>query len=116
MLAYQVNFLNVRNNVDWYQVFRLTTNGTTPLDLNGVVLKMQVRSAADNSIVLDLELGDGLLMIDAADGKFAINVDHLVMKQVAPGNYKQDLVMDRSGASQIVWEGKCRVKPGVTEL
>lgn len=114
--VYTVNFNKVRKNVDWYQVFRLTSDGTLPVTLVGATLKMQVRPVTGGPPVLDLSLGSGLMILDAADGRFAINVDHTLMETVPVGTYSHDLVLDRSGFSQLVWEGKAKIKPGVTDI
>lgn len=116
---YIVNFKKVRRNVDFYKIITFKQDATTPLDIGGASFKMQVKPkiGTNPAAILTLTLGDGLsLTSDGTDGKLTILVDHLVMKTKALGSYKYDLVMIRSGASEVVMEGSFKIVDGVTEL
>ena len=112
-----VNFLKVRNNVDFRYVVSLT-DGEDALDITTASFFMQVvPKLGTATVVLDLSLGDGLeLFTDGTDGKLVINVDHLVMVDIPVGNYKYDLVMVRGALSEVVIEGTMKIRAGVTEL
>ena len=62
-------------------------------------------------------MGAGLrLVTDGTDGKFAIDVQHTVMETVPVGSYKYDLVLDRSGATEVLMEGSIKIVAGVTDI
>lgn len=117
-MTYGVNFKKVRKNVDWWQVFHLTTDGTAPIDLSTAVLRMTVvPKLGTPTPVLSLSLGSGLrLVTDGTDGKFAIDVAHTAMEAVPVGSYKYDLVLDRAGASEVLMEGSVKIVAGVTDI
>jgi hypothetical protein len=127
MAAYTVNFKRVRKNVDWYTVWRFTTDGTTPLDLTGADFHMDVRPRIGEPPVLELNLEAAIpdpqdafaglvFATDGSDGELILLVDHTVMADVAVGSYRYDLVIIRNGISEVLAEGSIRVVEGVTEL
>lgn len=112
-----VNFLVLYNNVDWHRVVTLTDGAGDPVDISTATFFMEVRPSLGGDPVLDLALGSGFsLFTNGADGKLLLHVDHLLMEAVTPGGYKYDLVMVRSGVSEIVMRGTIKVKAGVTDL
>ena len=119
-MTYSVNFNRVRKNVDLYKVFRLTTPGTPPAPLpfkSGIALKMQIkRVIGDQTPILTLTLGNGLTIVDGDDGRFAVDLDSATLSGLPDGTFKHDLVLERYGHSEVVWEGKFKIKSGVTQL
>ena len=115
MGVYTVNFKRVHKNVDWRQVFKITSDGTTPINISAATFKMTI--ASSGTTLMTLTLGSGLALVtDGTDGKLRIDVNHLVMETVAVGSYKYDLVMSRGAASEIVMEGTIKVIAGVTDI
>ena len=43
-------------------------------------------------------------------------VQHTVMETVPVGSYKYDLVLDRSGATEVLMEGSIKIVAGVTDI
>lgn len=118
--VYTVNFNKVRNNVDFRHVVTLT-DGTDPVDVSAADFYMDVVPKIGTATpILELESTGGSpeisLFTDGSDGKVVIHVDHLVMEALTPGSYKYDLVMIRSGVSEVVMEGNFKIKDGVTDL
>lgn len=114
---YTVNFNRVRRNVDFRHVVTLT-DGTNPIDISQATFFMDVvPKLGTPTPILELSLGSGLeFSTNGSDGKLIINVDHLVMETKASGSYKYDLVMVRSGVSEIVMEGSLKIVAGVTDI
>lgn len=115
--VYTVNFNKVRKNVDFRHVVTLT-DGTNPINIATATFFMDVvPKLGTPTPILSLSLGSGLsLFTDGSDGKLLIEVDHLVMEGKAVGSYKYDLIMVRSGVSEVVMEGNFKIKAGVTDL
>lgn len=119
---YVVNFLKVRNNVDFYRTFTIkskdSNNVVAPIDLSSATLFMKWRDALDAAAtpVVSLAVGTGITKVDAVEGKISILVDSEDMKAIAPGKYKYDLVMVRSGLSETIMEGYLKIVSGVTGL
>lgn len=118
--VYTVNFNKVRKNVDFRYVVTLTDGATTPapIDISSATFFMDVvPKIGTPTPILSLALGSGLsLFSDGTDGKLLIHVDSSVMEGKAVGSYKYDLVMVRSGVSEVVMEGNFKIKAGVTDL
>lgn len=113
----QVNFLKVRNNVDFRFIIPFTSDGTNALDLSGSTFRMDVIPAAGGDPILELALGSGLsFFTDGTDGKLLINVDKAVMKLKTPGSYKYDLVMTTGAVDVVICEGSIKIKAGVTDV
>jgi hypothetical protein len=120
MYAYKVDFNRVHNNADWWQSFKLTTDGTTPIDLGGAIFSMTLvpklgAATVDNTFAFTMDTGLQLTT-DGSDGLFSINIDHTVMETIPPGTYKYDMILDRSGASQVLMEGVVKIIDGVTDI
>lgn len=117
---YTVNFLKVRNNVDFYRTFTLKSKDeadvVAPIDLSSATLFMQWKPSLGGDAVVSLAVGSGISKTDAAAGKIAVLVDSEVMKTITPGKYKYDLVLVRSGLSETVMEGFLKIVEGPTEL
>jgi len=115
--VYTVNFNKVRKNVDFRHVVTLT-DGTDPINLTGATFFMDVvPKLGTPTPILSLSLGSGIsLLTDGTDGKILLMVDSSVMEGKAVGSYKYDLIMVRSGVSEVVMEGNFKIKPGVTDL
>lgn len=119
---YVVNFLKVRNNVDFYRTFTIkskdSNNVVAAIDLSSATLFMKWRDALDATAtpVVSLAVGTGITKVDAVEGKISILVDSEDMKAIAPGKYKYDLVMVRSGLSETIMEGYLKIVSGVTGL
>jgi hypothetical protein len=45
----------------------------SPIDLTGVLIKMQIKTEANGKIIKDLSIGNGITIIDALNGKFKID-------------------------------------------
>lgn len=116
MSVTQVNFLKVRNNVDFRFVIPFT-NGDDPLDLSASTFRMDVVPAAGGDPILELALGSGLAFFtDGSDGKLMIDVDKAVMKTKSPGSYKYDIVMTTGSVDVTLIEGSIKIKAGVTDV
>lgn len=115
---YTVNFNAVYNNVDFRVVVTLNDAAGDPVDINTANFYMDVvPKIGTPTPILELETGGEIsLFSDGSDGKLVIHVDHLVMEPLVPGSYKYDLVMDRSGTSEIVMRGNFKIKAGVTDI
>lgn len=119
---YTVNFLKVRNNVDFYRTFTLKSKDEddviAPINLASATLFMKWRPALDLTAtpVVSLAVGTGISKTDSANGKLSVLIDSAVMALIAPGKYKYDLVLVRAGLSETVMEGYVKVVQGATSL
>ncbi len=118
---YTVNFLRVRNNVDFYRIFTIKSKASpsadpVAIDLSSATLFMKWKPALGGSPVVSLAVGTGITKLDAAAGKISVLIDSADMADIAAGKYKYDLVMVRSGLSETIMEGYVKVVDGVTAL
>lgn len=120
MNATTVNFLKVRNNVDFKQAFTIKSkvgdDAPVAVDLSSATIFMKIRPALGGAAVVSLSVGSGITKTDAAAGKITVLIDSEVMETITPGKYLYDLVIVRSGVSEIVAEGYMKIKSGVTDL
>lgn len=120
MSATIVNFLNVRNNVDFSRTFTIKSKdgdaAAVAIDLDSATLFMQIKPSLGGAAVASLSVGSGITKTDPANGKISVLIDSEDMKAIDPGKYNYDLVMVRSGLSEIVLQGYMKIKAGVTDL
>lgn len=117
---YTVNFLKVRNNVDFYRTFTLKSkdelDAVAPINLSSATLFMKLKPALGGAAVVSLAVGSGITKTDAANGKISVLIDSAVMTTITPGKYNYDLVLVRAGLSETVMEGYMKIKSGATDL
>jgi hypothetical protein len=77
-------------NGDTYKgaAFEIIVNGT-PLILTGAQIAMMVRKVRKNNPVISINLGSGITITDAVNGKFRI--DEQIFSVDRPGNYLYDI-------------------------
>lgn len=115
-----VNFLKVKNNVDFLRTFTIKSkegeDAAVATDLTSATIFMQIKPSLGGEAVVSLSVGSGITKTDPANGKIRVLIDSAVMETVEPGKYNYDIVIVRSGISEIVCEGYMKVKSGATEL
>lgn len=120
MSATTVNFLSVKNNVDFYRTLTIKSKvgeaAPAAIDLTSATIFMQIKPALGGAAVVSLSVGDGITKTDPANGKISILIDSEEMKTIEPGKYIYDLVIVRSGLSEIVMQGYMKIKSGATAI
>ncbi len=108
--AYVVNFNDVRRNADLYVPFQLA--GT---DITGGIFKLSLQNH-NKVIVKTLTNGDGITIVDALTGKFAIQMSAASIFSLLPvGTYQHDLLYESVGGSvDRIWYGSMSVRSGIT--
>lgn len=119
--AYYSGVMNVAKNEDWIVPFIYGSDdghgGTTPIDLTGSTLKMEIRrKESDNAVAVSVFSPDnGIAITGATNGTFTILIDRQRLSQLQPGDYVSDLVRELSnGTQERIWEGICTVVEGTT--
>lgn len=84
-----------------------------PRDLTGVVLRMQVRRevGASNPAILDLTIGDGIVMVNAAGGHIEIEIGR---EDIPAGYYYHDMIEEVGSHRTLLWVGSLTMAKGVT--
>jgi hypothetical protein len=97
--AYFTGVINISMNEDWIVPFKYATSSdggvtTTPIDLTGSTLMMEIRHhEADHEVVVSLASPDKGIHIDnATGGLFTILITKAQLMQFEPGAYVADLV------------------------
>lgn len=115
-----INFLDVRNNVDFYRNFTLKSKegeaAAVAIDLTSATLFMKIKPSLGGDPVVSLAVGSGITKTDPANGKISVLIDSAVMETIEPGKYNYDLVIVRSGLSEMILRGYMKIKAGVTDL
>ena len=115
-----INFLDVRNNIDFYRNFTLKSKvgdaDPVVIDLTSATLFMKIKPALGGDAVASLAVGSGITKTDPANGKISILIDSADMADIEPGKYNYDLVIVRSGLSETILRGYMKIKAGVTDL
>jgi len=110
--------LNVQQNADMLEELqKLESDGITPIDITGSTFKMEVRSCADNSLILTAQTSDSTMIItDAVNGKVRFNVPSSTLLAINPDVYAQDLVETTVGGVDFVWfRGEFNLIDAITE-
>lgn len=115
-----INFLDVRNNIDFYRSFTLKSKvgeaAPVAIDLTSATLFMKIKPSLGGAAVVSLAVGTGITKTDPANGKITVLIDSEVMETIEPGKYNYDLVIVRSGISETILRGYMKIKAGVTDL
>lgn len=107
--TYTVNFNAVPKNADTYQPFELKDT-----DLTGGTFAMALRNLK-GALITTFTIGDGIEIVDAATGKFAVHLLKTRLATLVHGLYNHDLLYTDSGGNITrVWEGSFNLKQGVT--
>jgi hypothetical protein len=120
--AYYTGTMNIAMNDDWIVPFlyaSLNSDGvtTTPIDLTGSTLKMEIRtSESDHNVAVSVFSPDnGILITDAPGGAFTVTLDRNRLSQLQPGSYVSDIVrLMPNGWQERLWEGTATVVEGTT--
>jgi hypothetical protein len=108
--------IEARKNADWTHDFQFTANGTSQ-PINGRLALMVRREAAEAtaSVTLSSDANGGIVITDAAQGRFRITFDRQKLKSMVPGSYVHDLLYTRTdGLATVIWEGPFTLIEGVT--
>jgi len=106
------NDIQIWRNDTWRQTFVLTQN-STPINLTGATITIQVRKGCDGVLALSATTGGGGITIAGA-GNNEITVDKLV--NIAKGKYVYDInVVFSSGYVRTYLEGDFIVYEDVTK-
>lgn len=85
------------------------------VDLTGYAVKMQLRSAADATVIAELTGGDGLT-VTPLDGKIEINASPAKMIDTVEGAvYKYDLQVSIGGNVRTLLRGEVWIDEEITE-
>jgi hypothetical protein len=121
--AYYTGEINISKNEDWlvpflYQAVASDGVTTTPIDLTGSLLKLEIRMLeADHEAIVGVfsSPDDGIVITNAVGGTFTILIDRARSARLAPGQYVTDLVrLMPSGYQERMWEGTATVIEGTT--
>lgn len=87
---------------------------TTPMDLSGEPLWMQVRERPELPPVLQLSTANGqLAIVDGPQGIVSIDIAAAVLMPIPIGSYYQDMTM-RNVDNTVLWTGTFTLMPGIT--
>ena len=119
--AYYTAIIEMAKNDDWIVPFLYasvnTDSSTTPIDLTGSDLMMEVRHLdVDHEVVMTSTTVDGGIVItDAVGGAFTIIFTRDQLSQVVPGDYVADLVrLMTNGYQERLIDATVTVVEGVT--
>ena len=119
--AYYTAIIEMAKNDDWIVPFLYasvnTDSSTTPIDLTGSDLMMEVRHLdVDHEVVMTSTTTDGGIVItDAVGGAFTIIFTRDQLSQVVPGDYVADLVrLMTNGYQERLIDATVTVVEGVT--
>ena len=112
--TYRVDFA-IANNQDLHQSFALSDTTPAAINLTGAALKMTLELISDRG-TSEFSTANGRIVVsNAPAGQFEINVPAALMRTLAPGGYRHDLVVTlASGAVHRVWSGALTLERGVT--
>jgi len=113
-MSQQTYDIEVYNN-DTYPgaTFTVLVNGEV-LDLTDSAIRMQVRKTRDEDAIIDLALGSGLTLTDAAAGKFAVDAQ---VFSCVPGRYLYDIEITlTSGEVKTYVKGYFKITGDVTHV
>ena len=111
--------INTYNDVDFYRTYvyqtqEIDTNGTTyniPFDLTGAMLQMGVRvnaSDVEEQLLLTSSNG-GIIIEDAANGIFTLNITQSQLLLLPVGSYVHSLIRIYSYSDRdfryLIWHG-----------
>lgn len=112
---YRVNF-EIANTEDLRQAFSLTDSAAAPIDLTGAQLKMAIEPLAGAGLVEASTSNGRIGLANAPAGQFELQVPASVMRTLAPGSYRHDLLLTlASGHVHRVWSGALTLARGVTQ-
>jgi hypothetical protein len=94
--------LTLVTNADLDEALLFTQAGSnTPLNLTGIVFRMQIRLASDETqIALDLSTDNGGLINGGVNGILSWFAPLTSTSQIAPGDYRADLLAIADGATR----------------
>jgi hypothetical protein len=111
----KVNF-RVKCNGHWIQTWQLK-NGGLPLDITGYEFEMEIKkvrgAAVGDNRIMQLALGTGITIVDAALGKLKVEIapQPLVTKSAT---YVYDFISRVGGKTSVLFEGQIIFEPGVS--
>lgn len=108
-----VTFSSIPNNADWFVSCTYTAaNGTTPIDLTGSTLSMQVRLTPSDPVIA---VPVTVAVTNAALGLFTVSVSMALLAAVELGTYGHDLVRTKlDGTREQIWTGTLTIVGGYT--
>jgi hypothetical protein len=109
---YRVDFQS-SNNEDLRQAFVLTDEAGTPIDITGAALRMGVETAAGRDALEATTANGRIVVSDAPAGRFDLAIPAAVMRTLAEGAYRHDLVLESGGTTRRVWAGTLTLGQGV---
>jgi hypothetical protein len=120
--AYYSAEMYISQNDDWlvpfvYQAVDPTTSATTPIDLTGSTLKLQIRrtETEKEAIVTVYSPNNGITIEDAVNGLFTVRIVRSTLLQLPPGTYVSDLVrLMVSGYQERIFAADVTVVQGTT--
>src|SRR4051812_15568213 len=109
--------ITIEDDADFQYLFIYKVGGV-PFDLTGASLEMGVRrQTVDVTSILDLKMsltGSGIKFDDAVNGRFVITIMKEKLEVIPPGEYKQSLIMTKSGLRKHIWSGIMKIIQGPT--
>jgi hypothetical protein len=117
-----VNLTTV-SGTDYAQAFTYATSvdggdTTTPVDIGGSVLRLQVRRrATDAEAMVSIGSTDegGIEITDGPNGKFTVAISRAQLDRIPAGTYVQNLVRTRpDGLYEEIWTGTVTHTTGPT--
>jgi hypothetical protein len=100
--------ITVENDADFVRGFAYQQLDGTPIDMTGDAMRMGIRRRADDvteQMLLTTENG-GIILTDAANGKFTVWIKQGDLVLLPTGAYEHSLVRIRSGTLKSrIWSG-----------
>jgi hypothetical protein len=119
--AYFTGTMNIAKNEDWIVPFAYAMQNadlsTTPIDLTGSVLKLEIRMNEEDheAVVGVFSPANGITIENAVGGLFTIRIIRDLLVRLAPGTYVTDLVrLMPNGYQERMWEGVATVVEGTS--
>jgi hypothetical protein len=120
--SYYSGQMNIALNEDWVVPFvygTVDSNGAnfTPIDLTGSLLKLEIRTLETDheALVSVYSPANGILITNATQGQFQIQMPRSYLTHLSAGQYFTDLVrVMTNGYQERIWEGTAVVVEGTT--
>lgn len=110
--------ITVENDSDFFRAFAYQYTDGSPINLTGNTMRMGIRRhAADaaEEMLLTTENG-GLVVTDAANGKFSVRLTQDQLVRLPVGDYEHSLVrwITATGEKYRIWSGTLTNNAGAT--
>jgi hypothetical protein len=108
--------ITCENDADFIHGFSYLYKSGGPVDLSGSTMRMGIRRRAEDiteDMLLTTENG-GIIITDAANGQFTVNITQHQLEILAIGDYEHSLIRMTAGMQLRIWSGTLTNNPGAS--